>query len=387
MSFSNSAHALVFGASGLAGWGVVEQLLENYPAKGTFSKVTAVVNRPLSVADSFWPTPDSPTLDLVTGINLTEGTVETFTALLKDKVKDIAAITHVYYFVYKQDDDAEVEIKTNCGMLERVIGAVEALSPNFRFLAWPSGTLGYGIYKPGGGPFKAPYKESMGRLPAPDTNFYYVFEDILAERSKGKPWTWCEVRPDAIVGFSPNGSTYSLPAHWATYLSLYRAVEGEGASVPYPGTEMGYNSKFNDASSEIIAKLAIWASLHPEKAGGGQLFNIADRGEPSAMRERWPALAAYFGLVGVGPPAPDAPAILKPGEYATKHEDLLKAKCKKPNDVFGRSFLDRYGYFLTFDRQLSLEKIRAVGFDEELDPLASWLKAFERFKRAGMVPG
>ncbi|KAJ7499912.1 hypothetical protein FB451DRAFT_1074226 [Mycena latifolia] len=385
MSSSASAHALVFGASGLAGWGVVEQLLENYPSKGTFSKVTAVVNRPMSVADSFWPTPESPTLELVTNVNLTEGTVETFTALLKEQVKDIVAITHVYYFVYKQDDDADVEIKTNCGMLERVLGAVEALSPNFRFLAWASGTLGYGIYKPGGGPFKAPYKESMGRLPAPDTNFYYEFEDILAERSKGKPWTWCEVRPDAIVGFTPNGSTYSLPAHWATYLALYRVIEGEGASVPYPGTEAGYNSKFNDASSEIIAKLAIWASLHPEKSAG-QLFNIADRAAPSTMRERWPAFAAYFGLVGVGPPAPDA-SMLKPGEYALKHQDILKAQCKKPNNVTGAAFLDRYGSSLNFDRQLSLDKIRALGFEEELDPTESWLKAFERFKKAEMIPG
>ncbi|KAJ7476834.1 hypothetical protein B0H11DRAFT_2030862 [Mycena galericulata] len=386
MAPSTAAHALVFGASGLAGWGVVEQLLENYPAEGTFAKVTAVVNRSLSVEDSFWPTSDSPTLDLVTNVNLAEGSVESFTALLEKKVKDISTVTHVYYFVYKQDDDAEVEITTNCGMLERVLGAVEALAPGFRFLAWPSGTLGYGIYKPGGGPFKAPYKESMGRLPLPDTNFYYAFEDFLTERSKGKKWTWCEVRPDAIVGFSPNGSTYNLPAHWATYLSLYCAVEGEGATVPYPGNELGYNSKFNDASSEIIAKLAIWASLNPEKGGGGQLFNIADREEPSTMRERWPALAAHFGLVGVGPPSPEI-EMLKPGEYALKHQDLLKEKCKKPNDVFGAAFLDRYGYNLTFDRQLSLEKIRAVGFHEEIDPLQSWLKAFDRFKRAGMVPG
>lgn len=58
---------------------------------------------------------------------------------------------------------------------------------------------GYGIYKPGGGPFKPPYKESMGRLPPSDGNWYYEFEDFLTERSKGKKWTWCEVRPDAIV--------------------------------------------------------------------------------------------------------------------------------------------------------------------------------------------
>ncbi|KAF8169036.1 hypothetical protein K438DRAFT_1909566 [Mycena galopus ATCC 62051] len=380
-----STHALVFGASGLAGWGVVDQLLQNYPAKGTFSKVTAAVNRPITLAESLWLTPESPALDLVTGINLAEGSVESFTALLGEKIKDISTVTHVYYFVYMQNDDPEVEIKNNCAMLERVLGAVESLCPNFRFLAWPSGTLGYGIYKPGGGPFKPPYKESMGRLPPPDTNFYYVFEDILTARSKGKNWTWCQVRPDAIVGFSPNGSTYSLPAHWATYLSLYRVIEGEGASVAYPGTEQSYDTKFTDASSEMIAKLAIWGSLHPDKAGG-QLLNVADREEPSTMRERWPALAAFFGLVGVGPPAPDA-IVLKPGEYAFKHQDVLKARCKKPNDVFGAAFLDGYGYHFASDRQLSLEKIRGLGFVEEIDPLRSWLKAFERFKEAGMVPG
>jgi nucleoside-diphosphate-sugar epimerase len=95
---SAPAHALVFGASGIAGWGVVEQLLDNFPAKGTFSNVTAVVNRPMRIVDSFWPTPDSPALDLVTNIDLTQGTVETLAAILKDKVENIAAVTHVYYF-------------------------------------------------------------------------------------------------------------------------------------------------------------------------------------------------------------------------------------------------------------------------------------------------
>ncbi|KAJ6520683.1 hypothetical protein DFH09DRAFT_998004 [Mycena vulgaris] len=384
---SAPAHALVFGASGIAGWGVVEQLLENYPAKGTFSNVTAVVNRPMRIVDSFWPTPDSPALDLVTNIDLTQGTVETLAAILKDKVENIAAVTHVYYFAFNSDDDAEVQIKTNCGMLERVIGAIESLSPNFCFLCWPSGTLGYyGGYIPGGGPFKAPYQESMGRLPSPSApKHYYAFEDILCERSKGKSWTWCEVRPDVIVGFTPKGSKPNFASHWAMYLSLYRAVEGEGARVPFPGTEMGFNSKLNEVSSEILAKSAIWASLHPEEAGSGQFFNVADQAEPSTMRERWPALAAYFGLVGVGPPAPDAD-VLKPTEYVLKHRDILKEKYYKANDVLQATSMDRYGYFLDFDRQLSLDKIRAAGFGEEMDPLESWLKAFERFKRAGMVP-
>lgn len=97
---TSGAHALVFGASGLAGWGVVDQLMENYPTEGSFSKVTALVHRPLTITESYWPSPSAsrPALELVSNINLTEGTVEEFTALLKEKVKDIANVTHVFYF-------------------------------------------------------------------------------------------------------------------------------------------------------------------------------------------------------------------------------------------------------------------------------------------------
>ena len=96
-----SNYALVFGASGLAGWAVVDQLLDNYPAEGTFSKVTAVVNRSLSLASSYWPSPSPsrPSLDLVSGVDLlAKGTTEEFLALLKEKVQDIAHVTHVFYF-------------------------------------------------------------------------------------------------------------------------------------------------------------------------------------------------------------------------------------------------------------------------------------------------
>ena len=96
---STGFHALVFGASGLAGWAVVNQLLENYPEPNIFSKVTALVNRPLNVAESFWPTsPSRPELHLVSHVNLLEGTVEEVAKLLKNKVADIANVTHMFYF-------------------------------------------------------------------------------------------------------------------------------------------------------------------------------------------------------------------------------------------------------------------------------------------------
>lgn len=93
------AHALVVGASGVAGWAVVDQILAHYPNPGTFSTVTALVNRPLTVADSGWPELSSsrPQLDLVSGIDLTTGTADEFSAVLK-KVQNVSRVTHVFYF-------------------------------------------------------------------------------------------------------------------------------------------------------------------------------------------------------------------------------------------------------------------------------------------------
>ena len=97
---ATGAHALVFGASGLAGWGVVDQLLSNCPAQGTFSQVTALVNRPFDVADSYWPcpSPSRPKLQLVPHVDLLKGSVEDFTAFLKREVEDIGSVTHAFYF-------------------------------------------------------------------------------------------------------------------------------------------------------------------------------------------------------------------------------------------------------------------------------------------------
>lgn len=93
-------HALVFGASGILGWAIVNELLNNYPEKGTYSKVTALTNRPLTREEALWPTPggERPALNIVSGIDLTKGTMEDVRETLKERVPDIDSVTHLYYF-------------------------------------------------------------------------------------------------------------------------------------------------------------------------------------------------------------------------------------------------------------------------------------------------
>jgi hypothetical protein len=97
---STGNHALVLGASGLAGWGLTNQLLSDYPSKGTFTRVTACANRLLPFKNTKWPAPTSgsPILDFVSGIDLTKGSVEEFAAELKEKIQSVETVTHVYYF-------------------------------------------------------------------------------------------------------------------------------------------------------------------------------------------------------------------------------------------------------------------------------------------------
>ena len=141
-------HALVLGASGLAGWVIVDQILSEYSARGTFAKVTALVNRPLSMLKSCWlnESPSKRSLYLFDGINLMGKGVEDFTTLLRSKIKDVANVTHTFYFAYKQEDYADKEIDINLNMLGRAVGALNSFCPKLQFLAFPSDTKGYGFH-------------------------------------------------------------------------------------------------------------------------------------------------------------------------------------------------------------------------------------------------
>lgn len=90
-------HALVFGATGLLGWAVVDQLLSGYPNTGSFSRVTAVSNRAVKASDTMWSSGSSgsPELQLVSGVNLQEDHVE---EQLREKVLAMDTVTHVFYF-------------------------------------------------------------------------------------------------------------------------------------------------------------------------------------------------------------------------------------------------------------------------------------------------
>ena len=149
----------------------------------------------------------------------------------------------------------------------------------------------------------------------------------------------------------------------------------------------------------------IYASLHADTCGGGQLFNVADNQTPSQYGKIWPQLARWFGLVGVQPANenPDAPGTntlkagelpettssLTPGDYVAKYKGIFDqhglAKASSRGVGAGSRQLDSVGYWLTFDRQMSLKKLRETAFEGDVDPVQGWLESFEMFRKAGLL--
>lgn len=87
------------------------------------------------------------------------------------------------------------------------------------------------------------------------------------------------------------------------------------------------------------------------------------------------------------PPPPEGYQGDKPGEFIMKHKNLLESAGAKGSTVWHTEQLDSYGYWLTFDRHLSLRRLRdEAGFSEESRPEQGWYRAFDMFKKAGMIP-
>lgn len=85
------------GSSGITGWAITNLILNGYPTPDTFESVTALTNRPLTAEAAQWP--ESPKLQVVSGINiLTDKGQAGLEDELKEKVKHIREVTHVYFF-------------------------------------------------------------------------------------------------------------------------------------------------------------------------------------------------------------------------------------------------------------------------------------------------
>jgi hypothetical protein len=210
---------------------------------------------------------------------------------------------------------------------------------------------------------------------------------VLERLSKNASWTFTEIRPDAIVGFVPGANVMNIAQGLAYYLTLYREVHGKGATIAYPGSELGYTHKHTDTFQDIAAKMEIHAALRPESCGSGKIFNVVN-GDVVTWADKWSGICSYFGLEGVGPQGAFEP----PAEFVTKHLDLWKKVVERaqlrpgqPEKYFW-PFLDVMMDKAFFDREYDMSAARAVGFTEQIDTVKAYHVAFDRMRAAKVIP-
>lgn len=250
----------------------------------------------------------------------------------------------------------------------------------------------YGFLEREGHYFPVPLSESLPRLKPPysDQLFYHAQLDWLTEYSKDKAWSWCETRPDIVVGFAPNHAAYSLAASLGIYFSLWRMINGKDSSVPFPGNDKSWRAKFNEGGSDMMAKQTIFLSLHPEICGKGEAFNIASSPDWETWETRWPKLCNYFHLKGE-PPTADKKEVRA---YITENMETWRRIEKEYNlrtDIASSEttipgFEVLHLDLADFDRQYDLGKIHNAGFTERYDTMQTWGTTWDRMRKARMIP-
>ena len=97
-----------------------------------------------------------------------------------------------------------------------------------------------------------------------DNIFYYTQHDVLKEMSATRSWTYSEIRPDVIIGFTPGSNFMNCAQGLGLWLSLAREVHGAGAKVPFPGSQKSWKNKHTDTFQDILGRMDVYAAVNHE---------------------------------------------------------------------------------------------------------------------------
>lgn len=408
-------HALVFGASGVSGWGIMHELV-SYPTPTTWTSITGLTNRQLSPAEAHLP--DDLRITLASGIDLTKPASE-IAQLLKEKVKNIDKITHVFFTAYihvnertfalikehglgggikepPQDhstDWHQLVREANTAIVENATGSLNEVAKNMKFFVMQTGGKHYGMDS---GPeavptlLNSPYEEERPRLTGEVAKpiFYYPQVDAVQAASKGKSWKFSETRPDAIVGFVPSLGSVSgqdIARLMGLYLSLWRKVHGGGADIHFPGSQKSWTNRHTDSWQDTIGRVSIWTAIN----GHAGPFNCVDK--PTTWKEKWPAIAKDFGLNPLGPKEQPL-GMMEPLEWVQAHKKEYEELIKEHN-LIGDSwtpanwlFLWAITVVLDYDKEYDMRKAQKLGFKDQASGAEGWLETFKRLRVAKVIP-
>ena len=351
------AHALVVGATGIAGSALVEQLV----AAGW--QTTGLSRRPVETAGVGHVAADLTSRDS-----------------LQQALGDLRP-THVFITAWSRQDTEAENIRVNGGMVRDLLAVLG-----------PQGTLQHVTLVTGLkhylGPFEAygvgvlpdtPFLEDAERRPV--ENFYYAQEDELSAASAAHGFTWSVHRAHTVIGHAV-GNAMNLASTVGAYAAVVRAT---GRPFVFPGSVSAWNSLVDLTDAALLADHQLWAATTP--AAADTAFNIVD-GDQVRWRRLWPALAAHLGVEPQGPGDEPAPLEIQMADAAPVWERVVAEHSLVEPD------LTRVASWWHTDGDLGrnievvtdMGKSRAAGFTAYRRTEQAFVDLFERYRAARMIP-
>ena len=297
-------------------------------------------------------------------------------------------VTHVIYAAVSEKPgdiyggwSDPAQIAQNAAMLRNLFEPLVATARGLQHVALVHGAKAYGCHLPQV-EVPVPMRESLPRPPHP--NFYFEQEDYLWSRQRGQSWAWTIWRPVGVAGVaigSPMNSFLMLP--------LYAALRREaGLDLPMPA---GVTLASEATDADLIAQALEWGAQAPNARN--EVFNISN-GDVVAQRERFPLIAAHFGMQ-LGPPRRLDVAQEVAGMAGLWRDMVHRHGLAAPADVaalFGGSMeMSSVGTEAPAGNPLrwglvSTIKLRQAGFHGCMDTLEMVRKYARRYQDLGILP-
>jgi nucleoside-diphosphate-sugar epimerase len=294
---------------------------------------------------------------------------------LKLALSPYRQITHLFFTARASHEETGVEpVEENVAMLRNVLDAVEATSQVLEHVHIIAGTKWYGMHI---GNFKTPAREDDPRHLPP--NFYYDQQDLVAERQKGKRWTWSASRPFFLVDFAPE-----RPRNVVSVIGAYAAICRDlGVPLNFPGAETCWNASSEATDARLLARAMVFLSTCP--TARNEAFNVTN-GDLFRWKYLWPRIAHLFDM-----PCGEVQTLPLGLWMADKEpiwERIVRQHKLKPRRLeqlalwpFG-DFVFRQGC----DVISSMTKIRKAGFHDVVDTEEMYLAILRQYREARILP-
>ncbi len=291
------------------------------------------------------------------------------------KLGALDQVTHVFFTAFAPGATLAEEAAHNAAMLENLIGALENNgAPSLQHVHLMHGSKWYGNHL---GPYKTPAKEDdPGHLPP---NFYFDQQAWIAERQKGKSWTWSAFRPHGICGLAIGSSMNQLTA-MALYATIMKHL---GRPLRFPGTPGFFNAVYQMTEANYLATGMVWAATSESCANSA--FNFTN-GDYLRWCHLWPKVACFFEMEADGVQSVSLQSMMADKEplwqkIRTEHGLRDYTLAQLTNWAFA-DFVFGCGY----DQMSDLTKIRNAGWTGANDSEAMYLRLLQGLRDQRMIP-